>query len=109
MTHLPELRAALMDAAHREHAAARAGAHEREQGLTSARRQAGHRWHAIFGGRALHSGRAALVTVALGLAGPAVGAVQVGAPLGPEPPPSAALAKPAGAPAGIHTNAAQRP
>ncbi len=107
MTHLPELRAALMDAAHREHAAARP--QEREQGLTRARRRAGHRWQAIFGGHTLHSGRAALVSVALGLAGPAVGAVQVGAPLGPEPQPPAALAKPAGAATGTPTSVTQRP
>lgn len=107
MTHLPELRAALMDAAHRQHAAARTG--ERERGLRTAQRRAERGWRAILGGRTLHGGRAALASVVLGLAGPAAGAVQVGAPLGPEPRPPANLAKPVGAAASAPTSVGQRP
>ena len=86
MTYLSELRAALVDAAHREHAAAEPAG--RERSCVSAR------WH-----RPIHSGRAMLASVVLALAGPAVGAVQVGAPLGPEPQLSHAVAKPVIAPA----------
>jgi hypothetical protein len=49
----------------------------------------------------MHGGRAILASVVLGLTGTAVGAVQVGPPLGPEPPPSHAVAKLAGAPASV--------
>ncbi len=88
MTHLPELRAALMDAAHREHAAP----------APSGRRRASARapWR-----RSMHGVRSALASVVLGLASTAVGAVQVGAPLGPEPPPAHAVAEPTGAPTSI--------
>jgi hypothetical protein len=84
MTYLSELRAALVDAAHREHAAAEPAG--RERSCVSAR------WH-----RPMHSGRAMLASVALGLTGTAVGAVQVGPPLG-EPQPSHVIINPAGPP-----------
>ncbi len=102
MTHLPELRSALVDAARRQHAAAGPTGRER------APRRA-HRRRAPHGGRALHSGRAVLASVVLGLAGTAVGAIQVGAPLGPEPRPSAALARPVGAPVSAPTSVTPRP
>ncbi len=85
MTHLSELRAALVDAAHRQHAAAAPAG--REHGSGSAR------WR-----RPMHTGRAMLASVALGLTGTAVGVVQVGPPLGPEAP-AHVIVKPAGAPA----------
>jgi hypothetical protein len=92
MTYLSELRAALVDAAHRQHAAAEPAGRERASGSA--------RWR-----RPMHSGRAMLASVALGLTGTAVGAVQVGPPLGPEPGPSHVIVKPAGAP----TSASPRP
>jgi hypothetical protein len=85
MTYLSELRAALVDAAHRQHAAAEPAG--RERASVSAR------WH-----RPMHSGRAMLASVVLGLTGTAVGAVQVGPPLGPEPRPSHVIINPAGPP-----------
>jgi hypothetical protein len=102
MTYMSELRAALVDAAHRQHAAAEPAGRER------ASRRA--RWRrSTHDGRALHSGRAILASVLLGLAGTAVGPIQVGAPLGPEPQPSGAVAKPVGAPVGAPTSVRPRP
>jgi hypothetical protein len=53
----------------------------------------------------MHSGRAMLASVVLGLTGTAVGAVQVGPPLGPEPRPAHVIVNPAGPP----TSASPRP
>ncbi|MGA2453090.1 MAG: hypothetical protein ABSG93_06175 [Solirubrobacteraceae bacterium] len=99
MTHLPELRNSLVDAADREHAAAHrahavAGPFERARKIKPARWQ-----------RSAHYGRAILASVVLGLTGTAVGAIHVGAPLGPEQPQSPSLARPATVPG----SAAQRP
>jgi hypothetical protein len=88
MTYLSELRSSLVDAAHRQHASAR---EPPARHAAAARRQ---RWPAPSAGvwwRAVHGGRAVLVSVALGLTSTAVGAVQVGAPLGPEPQLSSAV------------------
>jgi len=92
MTYLSELRAALLDAAHRQHAAAEPAGRERASGSA--------RWRGP-----MHTGRAMLASVALGLTGTAVGAVQVGPPLGPEPPPSHVIVNPAGP----RTSASPRP
>ncbi len=89
MTYLIELRESLVDAARRQHAPVEA----RSRGRSS---RASDRWR-----QSMHHGRAILASVALGLAGPAVGAVQVGAPLGPEPKLSTALATPVVAPPAI--------
>jgi hypothetical protein len=83
MTYLPEFRNALVDAAHRQQAA------PERAGRTRAFWRAP--WH-----QSMHSGRAILASVVLGLASTAVGVVQVGPPLGPEPPPAHTAAKPAG-------------
>jgi len=72
MNYLPDLRASIVDAAHRQHAATEAADRERNVRTT--------RWR-----QSLHGGRAILASVMLSFAGTAVGAVQVGAPLGPEP------------------------
>jgi hypothetical protein len=88
VTYLSELRSSLVDAAHRERALAAAasarpdstGRHERSFSLSL--------W-----ARSMHGGRAILVSFALGLTGTAVGVVQVGAPLGPEPQISPALTR----------------
>lgn len=86
MTYLPDLRSSLVEAAHREHA---------QPPLTASPPRASMaRWR-----DSLHYGRAVLASVALGLTGTAAGAVHVGAPLGPEPPPSPAVTQPATAPA----------
>jgi hypothetical protein len=101
VTYLSELRSSLVEAAHRQHTA-----HERnETQPTSPHRRAAR----TRGARmrdfsrelrrgSLHSGRAILASVALGLTGTAVGAVQVGPPLGPEPQLSAPLTKSVGVP-----------
>jgi len=88
MTYLSELRSALVDAAHRQQPAPQPTGRER----ASARAP----WR-----RSMHSGRAILASLVLGLTGTAVGVVQVGPPLGPEPLPSHAVAKPTGAPASV--------
>lgn len=88
MTYLPGLRSALVDAAYRQQAAPEPTGRGRAFTRPA--------WH-----RSMHGGRAILASVVLGLTGTAVGAVQVGPPLGPEPPPSHAVAKPAGAPASV--------
>ena len=98
MTYLSELRSSLVDAAHRQHdAAERAGVehaaalHRRARHSLATRGQRGRTATSALWRRSIHGGRAMLASVALGLTGTAVGAVQVGAPLGPEPPPSSAL------------------
>jgi hypothetical protein len=86
MTYLPELRNALLDAAHRQPAEPEPT--RRGRAFKTAP------WH-----RTMHSGRAILASVVLGLTGTAVGAVQVGPPLGPEPQLSYVIANPASPPA----------
>jgi hypothetical protein len=86
MSYLDELRSSLVDAAHRQRACTEASVHDRV-----VPRDPPH--HAMFHARAM------LATIALALAGPAVGAIQVGAPLGPEPQLSHAVARPPIAPA----------
>ena len=96
MTYLSELRSSLVDAAHRQHAE-----HERDAAQrTSHGRPAAPTWGARVHSfsrelrrGSLHSGRAILASVALGLTGTAVGAIQVGPPLGPEPQLSGSLTK----------------
>jgi hypothetical protein len=75
MTYMPELRSSLVQAAHSQHHAAEEGAHARS--ATASRRR-----------RPTHAARSMLASVVLGLTGTAIGAVHVGAPLGPESPPS---------------------
>jgi hypothetical protein len=86
MTYLSELRSSLVDAAHRQRASVGASGDARVA-------RGDPRNHST------HHARAMLASVVLALAGPAVGAVQVGAPLGPEPQLSHAVAKPVIAPA----------
>jgi hypothetical protein len=93
MTYLSELRSSLVGAAHRRHAEAqepstRQAPVERSASVRGAR---GRVPSIGIWRRSLHGGRAALASLALGLTGTAVGAVQIGAPLGPEPQPSGAL------------------
>jgi hypothetical protein len=88
MTYLSELRSSLVDAAHRQHAPAQEAA---SRHTASARRRHGRDPASSIWWRSVHGGRAALVSLALGLTGTAVGAVQVGAPLGPEPQLSSAV------------------
>jgi hypothetical protein len=96
MTYLAELRSALVDAAHRQHADAQrqsADAHARHLDAhthnthmyTRARAATTALWRPTLWRRSAHYGRAILASVVLGLTGSAVGAVHVGAPLGPEP------------------------
>jgi hypothetical protein len=99
MTYLSELRASLVEAAHRQHAEAPAAtvADVTARATTtpdatarhgSIRRPAPRTREGVFSNamwRSLHGGRAILASVALGLTGTAAGAIQVGAPLGPEP------------------------
>jgi hypothetical protein len=96
VTYLSELRSSLVDAAHRQHAQ-----HERD---AAQRTRRGRPAVPTQGARArrfsrelrrgsLHGGRAILASVALGLTGTAVGAIQVGPPLGPEPQLSGSLTK----------------
>lgn len=104
MTYLSELRSSLVDAAHRQHvehvAIERSAAERARPGRPTVRAQ-GERAHGrsreLWRG-SLHGGRAILASVALGLTGTAVGAVQVGPPLGPEPQLSAPLTKAIGSP-----------
>jgi hypothetical protein len=80
MTYMPELRSSLVQAARSQHAAADEGIHARSaiaSRATASRRR-----------RPTHAARSMLASLALGLTGTAVGAVHVGAPLGPESPPS---------------------
>jgi hypothetical protein len=106
MSYLDELRSELVQAAHREHTAAQSaqaprehtasqGAHAWALRARVARRAHAHKPSPAPWRRSAHLGRAALASVVLGLAGTAVGAVHVGAPLGPEQPYSAAPARPA--------------
>ena len=93
MTYLSELRSSLVQAAQRQHAEAAEPSTQRALATHAANARAG-RAHVPTAGiwrRSLHGGRAALASLALGLTGTAVGAVQVGAPLGPEPQLSSAL------------------
>lgn len=101
MTYLSELRSSLVDAAHRQHAAIEQDAAKRARPGRSAVRARGGLAHSrsreLWRG-SLHGGRAILASVALGLTGTAVGAIQVGPPLGPEPQLSGSLTKVVGAP-----------
>jgi hypothetical protein len=94
VSYLSELRSELVRAAHREHTAARSALapapHARGGGRGRARKLARAPWL-----HSAHYGRVALASVVLGLTGTAVGAVHVGAPLGPEQPYASAPAKPA--------------
>jgi hypothetical protein len=100
MTYLSELRGSLVQAAHRQHEAAeQAGVQEAAaEQATRARRLRERVPSAGVWQRSLHGGRTVLASLALGLAGTAVGAVQVGAPLGPEPQLSSALTRTVGSP-----------
>jgi hypothetical protein len=84
MTYMPELRSALVDAARHQQAAPEPSHRRRTPARASWRGSA-------------HGARAVLASIVLGLTGTAVGAVQVGPPLGPEPPPSHVLARHLGA------------
>ncbi len=88
MTYLPELRSALLDAAHRQPAPPEPSRRGRAFRASA--------WH-----RSMHSGRALLASVVLGLTGTAVGAVQVGPPLGPEPQLTHVIANPPSSPATV--------
>ena len=101
MTYLSELRSSLVEAAHRQHASAEQAASRH----TPSGRPAPRAWSRPSIGfsrelwrESLHGGRAILASIALGLAGTAVGAVQVGPPLGPEPQLSAPLSQTVGSP-----------
>jgi hypothetical protein len=85
MTYLDGLRSALVEAAHRQASAPEPTRRGRTPGATP--RQ-----------RSMHGGRAILASVVLGLTGTAVGAVQVGPPLGPEPQLSRVIANPTSPP-----------
>ncbi len=89
MTYLPALRSSLVHAAHRQHQVSLA-TDERERASRTARRR-----------RTMHRGRAVLASVVLGLSGTAVGAIHVGAPLGPELPLSRSITKPVTAPGAV--------
>jgi hypothetical protein len=90
MTYLSELRSSLVQAAHRQHAEAQESSIQRVLARAAGGR-AGRVRSAGIWRRSMHGGRAALASLALGLTGTAVGAVHIGAPLGPEPQPSSAL------------------
>jgi hypothetical protein len=101
VTYLSELRSSLVDAAHRQHAEQeRGGAQRVHHGQPAARARSARvrSFSKELRRGSLHGGRAILASVALGLTGTAVGAVQVGPPLGPEPQLSAPLTKAAGSP-----------
>ncbi|MGD0454136.1 MAG: hypothetical protein ABSB69_11115 [Solirubrobacteraceae bacterium] len=105
MTYLSELRASLVDAAHRQHASAEhasaehasaeyaSAEHACAQHAPAARGERERASTRALWRRSLHGGRAILASFALGLTGTAVGAIQVGAPLGPEPQLSPALTR----------------
>jgi hypothetical protein len=98
VTYMPELRGSLVQAAHRQHAEAQTSSTRDALAAPAASARAG-RGRAPSAGiwlRSVHGGRAVLVSLALGLTGTAVGAVQVGAPLGPEPQLSSAVTGTAG-------------
>ncbi len=102
MTYLSELRSSLIDAAHREHASAEQDAPRHRPAGSSAPAARSARGPGRSGARwrgSLHGGRAILASVALGLTGTAVGVVQVGPPLGPEPQLSESLTQTVTAPA----------
>jgi hypothetical protein len=88
MTYLPEFRTALVEAAHRQQAAPEPTGR-------------GRTFRKVPWRQSMHGGRAILASVVLGLSSTAVGVVQVGPPLGPEPPPAHTVAKPAGPPASV--------
>jgi hypothetical protein len=94
VTYLSELRSELVQAAHREHYAAQSALapapHARASGRARARKLARAPWL-----HSAHYTRVALASIVLGLTGTAVGAVHVGAPLGPEQPYTSAPAEPA--------------
>ncbi len=100
MTYLSELRSSLVQAAHRQHTAAQhASAHAAVAEQATRAQHLRQRTPSVgIWQRSLHGGRAVLASLALGLAGTAVGAVQVGAPLGPEPQLSGALTQTVGSP-----------
>jgi hypothetical protein len=100
MTYLSELRSSLVEAAHRQHASVEQAASRPAPNARPAARARSRRGPAsreLWRG-SLHGGRAILASVALGLTGTAVGAVQVGPPLGPEPQLSAPLNQTVGSP-----------
>jgi hypothetical protein len=90
VNYLSELRSELVQAAHREHAALAPASRARAGGRARARKLAWGPWL-----HSAHYARVALASVVLGLTGTAVGAVHVGAPLGPEQPYTSAPAGPA--------------
>jgi hypothetical protein len=101
VTYLSELRSSLVDAAHRQHAEQERDSAQRIHHGRPAARARGARVRSFsreLRRGSLHGGRAILASVALGLTGTAVGAVQVGPPLGPEPQLSAPLTKAVGSP-----------
>jgi hypothetical protein len=101
VTYLSELRSSLVDAAHRQHAEHLPDAAQRIHHDRPAARARSARVRSLskeLRRGSLHGGRAILASVALGLTGTAVGAVQVGPPLGPEPQLSAPLTKAIGSP-----------
>jgi hypothetical protein len=97
MTYMSELRSSLVDAARRQHASGQHASGQHASGqhastqqapaqqAASARRPRERATAGSIWWRSVHGGRAVLVSLALGLTSTAVGAVQVGAPLGPEP------------------------
>jgi hypothetical protein len=93
MTYLSELRDSLVQAAHRRHAEAEESStqHALVTRAAGARAGRGRVFSIGIWRRSMHGGRAALASLALGLTGTAVGVVQIGAPLGPEPQLSGAL------------------
>jgi hypothetical protein len=96
VTYLSELRNSLVDAAHRQHAEQEHGGAQRiHHGRHAARTRSARvrSFSRELRRGSLHGGRAILASVALGLTGTAIGAVQVGPPLGPEPQLSGSLTK----------------
>jgi hypothetical protein len=77
MTYMPELRSSLVHAAHSQHHATEETERAHARSATASRRR-----------RPTHAARSMVASLVLGLAGTAIGAVHVGAPLGPESPPS---------------------
>ncbi len=94
MTYLVEFREALMEAARRERTSVEPGSRGHARRRTDPWPRSIEHGRAIRWPQSMHHGRAILASLVLGLASPAVGAVQVGAPLGPEPQLSGALHEP---------------
>jgi len=104
MTYLSELRSSLVEAAHRQHASVEQAERHTSTGRPAARARSrrGLGFSRELWRGSLHGGRAILASVALGLTGTAVGAVQVGPPLGPEPRPSVSPNQTLGSPPNRH-------